>query len=364
MEIKYLDLSRITAMHGEEYASVATEVIRSGRYLRGSRLRAFEKDFAMYVEQAHCVGCGSGLDALTLMLRAYKELGVLKDGDEVLVSAHTFIATILSITENGLTPILVDAGDNFQIDDTLIEASISPRTRALLTVHLYGYNSLTPKILDLCRANHLLLLQDCAQAHGLNKMETLPDTSGIRGACAYSFYPGKNMGAMADAGAVTTDDDELAEVVRALVNYGGRERNVYEYKGRNSRMDELTAALLSVKLKYLDEDNRRRREFAKEYVEKIRNEKVTLPKCEGVHHIFPILCKERDTLKAYLAERGVETLVHYPIPPHRQECYKEWKDVSLPNTEKFHREELSLPLNQAMTREEVEYVIDCVNAFV
>ncbi len=364
MEVPYLSLKRLTALHREEIQQAAAEVIDSGWYLQGAHVQRFEEDYAAYTGQHHCVSMGNGLDALTIMLRAYKELGVLHEGDEVLVPANTYIATILSISENELIPILIEPRiSNFQIDDNLIEQALTPKTRAIMLVHLYGYNALTEKIVDICKAHGLLLLQDCAQAQGLNKVCAMPEYRGVRGASAHSFYPSKNLGALADAGAITTDDTALAEAARAIANYGSHKKYVFKYKGRNSRMDELTAAVLSVKLKYLDEDNSRRRAIAQRYVEEIKAQ-VVLPPLEGVHHIFPILCPERDRLQSFLQEKGVQTVIHYPIPPHKQECYAQWNSLSLPITERIHRDELSLPLNQAMSDEEVNYIINTLNSFV
>ncbi len=364
MDIQYLDLARITALHAEEYSRVANDIIRSGQYLNGPRVHTFEQEFAAYTSQSYCVSCASGLDALTLMIRAYTIMDLLRPGDEIIVPANTFIATLLAITYNHLTPILVEPRiTDFQIDDSLIERAITPRTRAIMIVHLYGYCALTPKIVDICTRHNLLLLQDCAQAHGLNHVCSLPPTSHLHGASAYSFYPGKNLGATADAGAVTTEDEQLSHIVRSLANYGAREKNTFQYLGHNSRMDELTAAFLSTKLQYLDQDNRRRQEIAEQYIEGINNPLVTLPPSHGIHHIFPILSPERDRLRDHLAHQGVHTLIHYPIPPHHQECYPEWNHISLPITEQIHREELSLPLHQALTPAEVAYIIQAINSF-
>ena len=283
----------------------------------------------------------------------------------MIVPANTYIASILAITENRLRPVLVEPRiDTFQIDDEKIEQAITKRTRAIMIVHLYGNQAYTEKIGDICQRHGLALIEDCAQAHGLKRI--IRHLS-IPSASAYSFYPGKNLGALGDAGAVTTDDDALADIVRALGNYGSPEKYVFRYKGRNSRMDEIQAAVLSVKLKYLDEDNKRRREIAHYYQEHINNDAVIVPSrdyCErSVHHIFPILCHERDRLQQWLKEHGVMTMIHYPIPPHLQQCYSEWNDLNLPITEKIHREELSLPCNQAMTEAEVEKVVTAVNSF-
>lgn len=375
MEIPYLSLKRITDMHADEIQQAVRDAVDSGWYLQGERIARFEREFATYCGTKHCIACANGLDALILMLQAHKELGRLHDGDEVIVPANTYIATILSITENNLVPVLVEPSPltshlaspltpeggilegygslPFQIDDSKIEEAITEKTKAIMLVNLYGYNSYTEKIGEICKKHDLILMVDCAQSHGI----TPP--SGAGG--LFSFYPGKNLGALADAGAVTTDDDELAAVVRALGNYGSEQKYVFGYRGRNSRMDEISAAVLSVKLKYLDEDNKRRKEIAEKYIAGINNPLIVLPPPSGVHHIFPVLCKERDRLQAYLKEHGIGTMIHYPIPPHKQKCYKEWNHLSFPITEQIHREELSLPINQAMTDEEVDYIINTIN---
>ncbi len=363
--IEYLSLKRITAMHQDEIQQAVRHVVESGWYLKGESVRQFEHDFSQYMGCRHCIGVANGLDALTLILRAYIEMGVMNEGDEVIVPANTYIASILAITENRLRPVLVEPRiDTFQIDDEKIEQAITERTRAVMIVHLYGHPAYTSKIGDICQRYGLALIEDCAQSHGLKR--TAPLTS-FPSASAFSFYPGKNLGALGDAGAVTTNDDVLADIVRALGNYGSSEKYVFRYKGRNSRMDEIQATVLSVKLHYLDEENKRRREIALFYQENINNETVNLPSreyCErSVHHIFPVLCQERDMLQQWLKEQGVMTMIHYPIPPHRQQCYSEWDNLRLPITERIHREELSLPCNQAMTDEEMEKVVAAVNGF-
>lgn len=360
MNIPYLSLKDITAMHAEEIQQAVGKVINRGWYLQGDEVRGFEESFANYTGAAHCISTGNGLDALRLMIRAYKELGRLHDGDEIIVPANTFIATILAITDNNLKPVFIEPRlENFQIDDSLIEQAITSRTRAIMIVHLYGYDAYTDRIGDICRKHNLLLLEDCAQAHGLTLTSRKED---IQGCEAFSFYPGKNLGALADAGAVTTDDAEVAEVIRALGNYGSEKKYVFRYQGLNSRMDEISAAVLSVKLKYLYEDNRRRQEIADYYVDNIKTDILSLPPRDGVHHIFPVLSPQRDELQRQLKANGIGTVIHYPIPPHKQECYKEWNSLSLPITERIHSEELSLPLNQAMTDEEARYVVDTINS--
>lgn len=365
--IEYLNLKRINAMHGEEIQDAIRRVVESGWYIHGENVKHFEQNFSKYLGCRHCIGVANGLDALTLILRAYMELGVMSEGDEVIVPANTFIATILSITENRLKPVLVEPRiDTFQIDDTLIEQAITERTRAIMIVNLYGYPAYTDKIEEICKRYNLKLIEDCAQSHGLTTNIQHP-TPSTQCASAYSFYPGKNLGALGDGGAVTTNDDELAEVVRVLGNYGSSQKYVFNYKGRNSRLDEIQAAVLSVKLKYLDEDNKRRRDIALYYHKNINNSEITVPSLQycqrSVHHIFPILCNHRDELQQQLKEHGVMTMIHYPIPPHKQLCYSEWNNHSYPITERIHHEELSLPCNQAMTNSEVEEVVRAINEF-
>lgn len=373
MDIPYLSLQRITALHGDEIQTAVDNVVKSGWYLHGEATARFETEYAHYIGTRYCVGCGNGLDALTLIFRAYKELGRLKDGDEVLVPANTFIATLLSITENGLVPVLVEPGmDSLEIDDTRLEAALTARTRAVMIVHLYGRSAWTPRIADLCRRHHLLLLEDNAQAHGCQVAvsekggSSMIRTGSLGDAAAHSFYPGKNLGALGDAGAVTTSDEALAGMLRTLGNYGSSKKYVFPYKGRNSRMDEIQAAVLSVRLRYLDEDNQRRRDIAHYYQQHIVHPSIRLPyqqdrAVDNVFHIFPVFCHRRDGLQQYLKEKGIGTQIHYPIPPHHQECYREWASLSLPVTEELHLTELSLPCNQAMTDEEVERVVEVIN---
>lgn len=380
--IPYLSLQKVTASHLKEIESAITKTIESGWYLKGEATERFERDYAEYIGTRYCIGCGNGLEALTLIFRAYKELGAMADGDEVIVPANTFVASILSISENGLKPVLVEPRpDTLEIDDSKIEAAITERTRAILLVHLYGRCAYTEKIGQLCHDHHLKLIEDNAQAHGCryNIQPSMfgPQRTGSLGhAAAHSFYPGKNLGALGDAGAVTTDDEKLASMVRSLGNYGSSRKYVFEHKGRNSRIDEVQATVLDTKLKYLDEDNARRKVIAERYISEVDNPKIIIPGAtktksakaiyalgDNVWHIFPILCTERDKLQKYLLDKGVETAIHYPIPPHRQKAYSEWNGLQLPITEKIHREELSLPCNQTMTDEEVDEVIRLVNAF-
>ena len=366
MQVPFLSLKDVTEKYKEEIHEAVLRVIDSGWYLQGKENEKFEADYANYIGAKYCVGCANGLDALIWIFRAYIELGVMKPGDEVIVPANTYIATVLSITENGLVPVLVEPSINtYQIDDSLIEEKITPKTKAICIVHLYGQCAYTEKIGELCRKYNLKLVEDNAQAHGCvyygKKTGSLGDAAG------HSFYPGKNLGALGDAGAVTTNDEILAKTIRSLANYGSAKKYVFQYTGRNSRLDEIQAAILDVKLKHLDEDLALRKDVAKRYVEGIKNSRVILPKItdwnQHVFHIFPILCEHRDELQKYLYEKGVGTNIHYPIPPHKQECYKEWKDMELPVTERIHKEELSLPMSPCLTDAQVAYVVDAMNGW-
>ena len=374
--IKYLDLKAINALYDAELREAVGRVFDSGWYLKGEATRQFERDYAEYIGTRHCIGCGNGLDALMLILRAYIELGVMHEGDEIIVPANTYIASILAITECRLKPVLVEPSlDTLQIDDALIEQAITERTRGIMIVHLYGRCAYTSRIGDLCRQYGLKLIEDNAQAHGCSfegrKTGSLGDAAG------HSFYPGKNLGALGDAGAVTTSDDELAAVIRALGNYGSHQKYVHDYQGRNSRIDELQAAMLSVKLMHLDADNLRRKEIAARYEREISNDLVkirlsgsentardSIEPRDSVHHIFPVFCERRDELQAFLSANGIETQIHYPIPPHQQRCYQgSFGQSPLPRTERIHASELSIPCHQAMTNEDVNRIINLLNAF-
>ena len=384
-EIKYLSLKDLNAPYEKDIQHAIAEVVSSGWYLQGKRIHDFEEHYAAYIGTRHCISCGNGLDALKLMLQGEMILGRMQPGDEVLVAANTYIATILAITSVGLTPILIEPTiDTLQMDDSLIESHITGKTRALLTVHLYGKCSVTPNMIAICKKHHLLLFEDNAQAHGcIYRGKTSSDgwdgkrTGSLGAAAAHSFYPGKNLGALGDAGAVTTDDDDLAEVIRALGNYGSARKYVFDYQGRNSRMDEIQAAVLDVKLAHLDETNERRQDLAQLYLKYLGEDKRTTgmqnlkvipsnlysPKESNVVHIFPILSSRRDELQQYLKENGVGTMIHYPIPPHQQKCYAEWNHLHLPITEKIHQQELSLPCNQCMTEEDVERIAELIRKF-
>jgi dTDP-4-amino-4,6-dideoxygalactose transaminase len=364
MTIPFLSLKDITDRYSAEIHKATSRVIDFGWYLQGRENAAFEANYAQYIGTKYTIGCANGLDALILILRAYIESGFMKQGDEVIVPANTYIASILAITENQLVPVLVEPDINtYQIDETKIESAITAKTKAIMIVHLYGRCAYNEEIRQICKKYNLKLIEDNAQAHGCmyhgKKTGSLGDASG------HSFYPGKNLGALGDGGAVTTDDTELAEVVRAIANYGSAKKYVFKYQGRNSRLDEIQAAILDVKLKHLDEDNALRKDAAKKYIESIKNPKITLPIVDdwagNVFHIFPIRTERRDDFQKYLADNGIQTIIHYPIPPHKQECYKEWNGLSFPITEHIHQEELSLPMSPTLTNEEIQYVIDKIN---
>ena len=457
--IKFLDLQRVTQLHADEIKEAVAQVIDSGWYIRGNFVSRFEEEYARYIGTKYCVGVGNGLDALTLIYRAYMEMGVMSEGDEVIVPANTFIASILAITRNGLKPVLVEPRmDTLEIDDELIEQAITSKTKSILLVHLYGRCAYTERIGELCKKYHLKLVEDNAQGQGCiydvgrrnlelrsgasqvrsskcevgsnfevgrrnlelgsgalqvvsdevrststikpssspigeirpnssfvhptsnpshspigeirrNSKFLIPTskTGGLGDAAGHSFYPGKNLGALGDAGAVTTNDAQLAEVVRALGNYGSHTKYVCDLTGVNSRLDEMQAAILSVKLKYLDEDNHHRQMIADAYYQGIDNPLITLPKrladANNVYHIFPVFCDKRERLQQYLMEKGIQTQIHYPIPPHRQHCYAEWNGLHLPITEKIHQTELSLPISPVLSLEEAGSVVRAVNAF-
>ena len=364
--VKLLDLQKITMAHAEEYKVAINRVIESGWFLQGKENQQFEADYARYIGSEHCVAVANGLDALKLILRGYMELGIFHEGDEIIVPANTYIATILAITDNHLTPVLVEpTWEHLEIDIDRIEEAITPKTRGIMTVHLYGRIAYNDLLGEICQKHGLKLMEDCAQSHGCRWNGV--KTGALGDAAAHSFYPGKNMGAFGDAGAVTTNDKELADVVRALANYGSQKKYVFKFVGMNSRMSEIDAAVLGVKLKYLDEDNKKRQQLAAYYYKSIDNPLITLPRQlkdeNNVYHQFPIFCERRDELQAFLTEHSIQTLIHYPIPPHQQECYKQWNNRSYPITEKIHQQELSIPMNQVITEEEAQEVVKWVNAF-
>lgn len=390
MNIPFLSLKDVTAKYADEIHKAVKRVVDSGWYLQGKENEQFEQHYAEYIGTKHCIGCANGLDALIWIFRAYIELGVMKPGDEVIVPANTYIATILAITENGLVPVLVEPRkDTLQIDDSLIEERITERTKAICIVHLYGRLACTQHILDLCKKYGLKLIEDNAQAHGCtmpiaNSQSPIASkrTGSLGDAAGHSFYPGKNLGALGDGGAVTTDDDELAAIIRALANYGSQKKYVFKYTGRNSRLDEIQAAVLDVKLRHLDEDLKARQAIADYYYDHIDNPLVVLPVRlpheNNVYHLFPILVGGdeairrlgdkaglRDKLQTYLAENGVGTVIHYPIAPHKQECYANeiWNipQLYLPITEYLADCELSLPISPTMTIEDAEEIVRLIN---
>lgn len=373
MSINFLSLKDVTALHGDEINEAVSRVVTGGWYLQGKENKQFESNYSQFIGTKYTIGCANGLDSLIWIFRAYIEMGAMQPGDEVIVPANTYIATILSITENRLKPVLVEPKLNtLEIDDDLIEAAITPKTKAIAIVHLYGRNAYTDKIGALCKKYNLKLIEDNAQAHGCKHIDGRV-TGSIGDAAGHSFYPGKNLGALGDGGAVTTNDAELAVAVRALANYGSQKKYVFKYTGRNSRLDEIQAAVLDVKLKHLIDDNQHRKEVAHCYYDGIKNQLITLPDLlpdeQNAYHLFPILVGggKRDTLHDYLEQNGVGTVIHYPIPPHKQECYakESWNvpQLSLPITEKIAYEELSLPIGPSINLDEVKEIIKLINNF-
>lgn len=365
--VKFLDLQKINLRYQEEIENKLLEVFRSGWYLLGGELKNFEANLADYIGAKYAVGVANGLDALRLIFRGYIEMGVMKPGDEVLVPANTYIASVLALSDNGLVPVFVEPdADTYNIDISKIEEKITPKTKAILIVHLQGRIVFSEELKNIAQKYDLKIVEDNAQAIGAEwngiKSGNLGDASG------FSFYPGKNLGALGDAGAVTTNDKELYEAIRALANYGSNEKYVNIYKGLNSRLDELQAAVLDVKLKYISHENDTRREVAKRFISEINNPKIILPENpvdekEHVWHVFVIRTEKRDELQAHLTEKGIHTIIHYPIPPHKQEAYKEYNDLSFPITEKMHEEVLSLPISSVLEEEEIQAIIKAVNEF-
>lgn len=365
--IPFLDLQKINLLHQVEIEAKLLDVFRSGWYILGCENKAFESEFSEFIGSKHCVGVANGYDALRLIFRAYIQMGILKSGDEVLVPAHTYIASILAITENGLTPILIDAKkDTFQMDLHLIQEQITPKTKALLTVHLYGEVDYSIVMQDLVSKNNLLLIEDNAQAVGASHQGI--KTGNIGHAAGFSFYPGKNLGALGDGGAVTTNDPELAQMVKILANYGSQKKYENQECGLNSRLDEIQAAVLRVKLPHIDQENQKRREIATRYLKEIKNDKIVLPANptdpnQHVWHLFVIQTSNRDDLQKFLSDHQVQTMIHYPIPPHKQACYAQWKDLQLPVTEEIHQTVLSLPISPVLTAVEVDYIIQTINNY-
>lgn len=365
--IKFLDLQKINLMYQQEIEQKLLDVFRSGWYLMGEELKNFEKNLAKYIGSNHAIGVANGLDALRLIFRAYIELGIMKPGDEVIVPANTYIASILALSDNGLVPVLMEPEDTtFNIDIHKIEAAVTKKTKAIFIVHLQGRIVFNEELKELAQKYHLKIVEDNAQSIGASwqgiKSGNLGDAAG------FSFYPGKNLGALGDAGAVTTNDDDVAKTIRSIANYGSNQKYVNIYKGLNSRLDEIQATVLDVKLKYIDQENEARRVIAKRFISEIKNPKIILPENpkdenEHVWHVFVVRCKERDALQSYLTEKGIQTIIHYPIPPHQQEAYKELAHLSFPITEKMHTEVLSLPISSVLTSEEIDRIIAIVNEF-
>lgn len=369
MDIKYLNLKKITEPYREEILEAVSEVVDSGWFLQGEANRRFESHYADFCGMTCCVGCANGLDALTITLRSLMEKGEMEEGDEVIVPANTYIATILAITENRLRAVLVEPRkDTFQIDDRKIEAAITDRTRAIMLVNLYGRNAYTKRVGKICLENHLRLIVDNAQGHGLSL--NYPEELSPKPVVCHSFYPGKNLGALGDGGAITTNDQDLADTFRTLANYGSSQKYHFDYCGRNSRLDEVQAAILDVKLRHIGRENSHRRAVALRYIREIDNPELKLPNekywQDSVFHVFPILCKNRDNLQQNLAERGIQTMIHYPIPPHLQKCYASSPWIVKPEkglriTELIHNQVLSLPCNSSMTYDEVSFIISALN---
>lgn len=365
--IKFLDLQKINLAHQTEIEERLIKTFRSGWYLLGNEVKNFEENLSNYTGSKHAIGVANGLDALRLILRAYIEMGVMKKGDEIMVPANTYIASVLAISDNGLVPVFVEPDEkSFNIDIRKIEEKLSDKTKAIMLVHLYGRALWCQELEHLAKKRGLKIIEDNAQAIGAEWHGK--KTGNLGNAAGFSFYPGKNLGALGDGGAITTDDEELAKAVRALANYGSNRKYVNIYKGLNSRLDELQAAVLDVKLKYIDEENAVRRRIAKRYISEIKNLEIILPEMpsdekEHVWHLFVIRTKQREKLQNYLTENGVQTLIHYPTPPHKQRAYEEYNHLSFPVTEAIHEEVLSLPMSPVMSEEEVVKVIDILNKF-
>lgn len=352
--------------HRDAFLKIAERVLESGWFILGTEVRAFEEEFATYCGTRHCIGVANGLDALTLILEAYKALGVFREGDEVIVPANTFIATILAVSHARLKSAPVEPDPNiFNIDPNRIEAAITPRTRAIIPVYLYGQLANMTAITEIACRHDLKVIEDAAQAHGA--VSNQGRAGALGDAAGFSFYPGKNLGALGDGGAVTTNDERLAETVRVLRNYGSEKKYHNRLKGVNSRLDELQAAFLREKLKRLDADNEHRRKIARYYREAIHNDSIVLPRAPigtaHVWHLFVVRTKERDQLQTFLHDRGVQTMIHYPVAPHRQQAYVEWCNIELPITEKIHREVLSLPISPVLQIKDAERIAECVNAY-
>lgn len=364
--IKFLDLQKINAQYELELKEAANRVIDSGWYLMGKELETFEQNYAEFCDTKYALGVANGLDALRLIFKAYIELGVMEKGDEVIVPANTYIASVLAISDNGLVPVFVEPNNKtFNLDSSKLEAAVTSKTKAILTVHLYGQNSIDKQMLSICKTHNLKLVEDSAQSHGA--LWNGKVSGSIGDAAGHSFYPGKNLGALGDAGAVTTNDEMLAKTIEALRNYGSHKKYENIYQGLNSRLDEIQAAFLNVKLKYIQKDILERRSVANYYLEHIKNPAIILPEVlieeEHVWHLFVIRTSKRDELQKYMNENGVQTLIHYPIPPHKQQAYSEYNSLSFPITEQIHEEVVSLPISAVMTTEEIARIVNTINNY-
>lgn len=364
--IKFLNLKAINHRYRNDLIETITNVTDSGRYILGEKVENFEQAFANYCGTKYCIGVGNGLDALSLILKGYKELGQISEGDEILVPANSFIATYLAISHSNLKPILVEPDLNtYNIDTNLIESKITKKTKAIMPVHLYGQCANMNAIDAIAKNYNLLVVEDAAQAHG--GIYKGKKAGSLGNAAGFSFYPGKNLGALGDGGAVTTNDEELTNIIRAFGNYGSVKKYVHDYKGFNSRLDEIQAAILNVKLKYLNEENQSRRKIAQYYLENIQNKQIILPYVEDyrdhVWHLFVVRTENRDKFREYLAKHGIQTIIHYPVPPHKQLAYKQWNNLSFPITEKMHREVLSLPINSVLSDKDIIAIVKVINSY-
>ncbi len=368
--IKFLDLQKINSQYAAELKQAAAEVIDSGWYLQGERVGQFENNLSNYIGVKHSIGVANGLDALRLILKAYIEMGIMQEGDEIIVPANTYIASILAITDNRLKPIMVEPElDTYNLDISLIEQHITIRTRAIMVVHLYGQICWSKELEKIKKKYNLKIIEDNAQAIGAlwegKRSGSLGDAAGN------SFYPGKNLGALGDSGAITTNDEKLEAVARALANYGSMKKYVNDFQGINSRLDEIQAAFLNIKLKYLDSENQRRQEIAQYYCEHIKHLDIIIPKLivepiklhSHVFHLFVIRHSNRNDLQKYLAKNDIQTLIHYPIPPYKQKAYKEWNELNLPITQLIHNEVLSIPINPVMSQKDVQQVVNIINEY-
>ncbi|YCH29284.1 DegT/DnrJ/EryC1/StrS family aminotransferase [Erwinia sp. D4-22] len=364
--VNFLDLKKINDNYKNELVAACERVISSGWYILGKEVECFESEFANYCGANYCIGVANGLDALTLTLRAWKELGLIKTGDHVMVPANTYIASVLAITENDLIPVFIEPDNKtYNLSVENCEKAFTPSCKVILPVHLYGQLVDMKGIIDFAERKNLLVLEDCAQAHGAKRSEIKSGAWGNAG--AFSFYPGKNLGALGDAGAVVTNDPELASVLKALRNYGSHKKYENQYTGVNSRLDEIQAAMLRVKLKYLDSETLARRYIANKYLRGIKNKNINLPYVindEGhVWHLFVIRTDKRTKLINYLNDKSIQTLIHYPIPPHKQQAYLEYNQLSFPFTEKLHDQILSLPIDSTLNESDIDYVIKTINEF-